>query len=107
MVYLEDTRAVQTAYIPRSTDADGDGPLMLSLRSTIDLTEVSAVVTASERLPLYWQLRLVLPAGTAYGEHEYVLRAGDRVLSSGLVTVVWERDVYEHDSKIEYEQYGG
>lgn len=106
MVYLEDTRAVQTAYIPRSTDADGDGPLALSLRSTIDLTEVSAVVTASERLPLYWRLGLILPAGTAYGEHEYVLKSGDCVLSCGIVTVVWEREVYEHNSGIEYEQYG-
>lgn len=107
MIYLNDTRTVQTAYIPRNTDAGGDVPLALSLRSTIDLAERDLVIIRSECLPLYWRVHLIVPSGMPHGEYEYALSSDGNILSSGIVTIVWERNVYEHNDAIEYEQYGG
>lgn len=107
MIYLSNIRAVQTAYIPRSMEAAINGPVVLSMRSTIDLTETSAAIISSEQLPLYWRVRLIVPGGMACGEYEYELSSGGRILSSGIIALTWEREVYEHNNVIEYEQYGG
>lgn len=107
MIYLSNIRAVQTAYIPRSMETAINGPVVLSMRSTIDLTETSAAIISSEQLPLYWRVRLIVPGGMACGEYEYELSSGGRILSSGIITLTWEREVYEHNNVIEYEQYGG
>ena len=107
MIYLENNTEAQQVLIPR-TGLEGMGPLVLRLRSTVDLTVVlDEEVTDIGTSGLYYRTAVRLPEGCPDGSYEYELRSGGRTLSCGTVTVGKYRDggITEYVKDEEYEQY--
>lgn len=105
MLYLLNTTEAQFLLVPRNGDLP-EGELTFRARSTIDLTlEMDLQVVNLDVSALYLHLAVVVPEGCPVGEYEYDVRAGDRLLSGGLLMVGEFDKPDEYEKPIEYEQY--
>ncbi len=105
MLYLHNTDEAQFLLVPRNGDLP-EGELTFKARSTIDLTiEMDLQVVNLDVSALYLHLAVVVPEGCPVGEYEYDVRAGDSLLSTGLLMVGEFAKPDEYEKPIEYEQY--
>lgn len=105
MLYLLNTQDAQFLLVPRNGELP-EGDLTFRAKSTIDLTlEMDLQVVNLDVSALYLHLAVVVPDGCPVGEYEYDVKAGDRLLSTGLLMVGEFAKPEEYEKPIEYEQY--
>ena len=106
MLYLHNTEEAQVLFVPKN-GAIPDGDLVFKAKNTIDLaTEIDINVVDLNLSPLYLQLAVSLQEEIPNGEYEYTIKAGDEVVSTGLLVVEGEPSKPEEkETTIEYEQY--
>lgn len=105
MVYLCNTDEPQTVFIPKN-GAGHDGPMTFRMRSTVGHDVTVDDVKDLNTSGLYYDIAVALPSGTADGEYEYALTAGELVLSEGIAVIGGQSKAHEYDRSIEYRQYG-
>ena len=107
MIYLNNTTEAQVVFIPRDTNLTGT--LQFTARSTVGLDiPISATMLDLKVHRLCYALAVTLPEDIATGEYEYTLRAGEEIVSTGLLVI---RDgltkAEQYNKEITYEQYEG
>lgn len=102
MIYLEKSKDAQSLFVPRHREVDGE--LMLTLKSSVNLTSYSAETIDLDTSALYHRISVTLENAQS-GEYEYTLSDGNGVLSTGLLVIREERNVIEYNNEIYYEQY--
>lgn len=106
-MYLTNDTAAQTIYVPRNIGASREG-ITLEVASTIELESLLPLsVVSVEAHPLYYRLGLRLSEIVTPGEYEYSLKAGEELLSKGLLIIgkAASAGVIEYNKNIIYEQY--
>lgn len=105
MLYLQNTQEAQALFIPKNM-AIPEGDLIFEAKSTIDLaTKISLQVVDLNLTSLYLQMAVILEEEIPNGEYEYTLKAGEEVVSTGLLIVGESGKPEEIETPIEYEQY--
>lgn len=105
MLYLQNTQEAQALFIPKNVEIP-EGDLIFEAKSTIDLvTKISLQVVDLNLTTLYLQLAVILEEEVPNGEYEYTLKAGEEVVSTGLLIVGEGGKPEEIETPIEYEQY--
>lgn len=109
MIYLSNTTEAQAVFVPRDTEL-ASGTLSFRATSTVDLDiVVDAVVVDLQMTRTYYAIAVSLPEGTIPGEYVYQLKAGDDVVSTGLLVIgeYGNGVAGQYDKPIHYEQYNG
>lgn len=116
MVYLQNITESQPLAIPRPCRIPL-GDLTLQARSTVDLNVVMDVEVLDLRLSeQYIFLAVSLPEGCPNGEYQYILSAGGKAFTTGLMILCQEGEGFsiigdgefsreEYNKKTTYEQY--
>ena len=107
MVYLKNTTESQAIFIPRDVETPEGGLLSLTAKSTVGLaTPIDAVLLDLNLHRLYYNLAVTLLEGIEPGEYQYELKAGGRVLSTGLMIIrPASEEPEQYNKAITYEQY--
>lgn len=104
MIYLKKITEAQTLYIPRNGESVS-GEMSLSMMDTTDLKETVIPVLDLNISTMYFNLAVALPGDLADGEYKYVLKAGEIVMSCGLVYIGDLKRANQHEQTITYTQY--
>ena len=108
MIYLSNITDAQVVYVPRDTAICG-GTLTFKATSTVDLKKVVDVIVLDlNATRIYYNIAVSVPTGTTPGEYKYEMKAGDDVVSTGLLVIgEYTTDATEYNKTIQYEQYNG
>ena len=102
MIYLKNISTSQEIFIPKGMD--GNGGLVLEIKSTINQSPIALNIIDSSAMGLYFKFTIALPADAASGEYEYTLSDDAGVLSTGLLIVGESSSPIEYNKVIQYEQ---
>lgn len=105
MIYLQNTGDAQVVFVPRNGKIPS-GDLVFRAKSTIDLaTEIDLQVINLNVSRLYMHLAVSIVGDVPNGEYEYTVKAGDEVLSTGLLIIGDTSRPDQYNQEITYEQY--
>lgn len=106
MIYVPTPSASVQLRIPRTIVAPHEGAV-LTLRSTMELTETTVPLESVEASVLYFVISADFSAVNVPGEYEYRLEAGGALLASGVLVVGDLPAVgrVQYEKTQQYEQY--
>lgn len=105
MIYIKHIAEAQTLLIPRNGEVV-TGNMILSLRNTTTLEEVTLSVMDIGTSGHYFNVAVTLPEDIVEGEHEYRLTHDSIEVSCGLLHVGELNCPGEYENTITYKEYG-